>query len=409
MTSGLGARGFFVLLFAVFVVALAYGVLLPLLPSLLERQLGSAAAVSWHTGALSGVYMLALLLFAPAWGLVSDRWERRGVILVGLSGFAVAMTLFAFIDHLPALYAGRFLSGAFSSAVLPVAQALVADFSPDEGWRAKRFAWLNISGIAGFLVGPILGGALGNMWRTQMPASGAPFLFIAAAAGIAVLLAACMLPPHSKDRPTERYRVGAARPRDLRLLLLSSALLSLGLGTFEVGLTLVGKQELGLSPGRLGMMFAECMAAMVIAQVLVFNPWFPPRATRWLLSPAFVLLAVALFLLPLARNAEQLFWVVAAIAGAAGVLTPVLGLWVSMTAGDAQGSELGWQTASSSAGQAVGSAMAGLLYGTFWLTGSAFLLAAGGAFAGGVVSVMLSFRLGGSGSSSAIARISSNP
>lgn len=398
VTGGLGPAAMFVLLSAVFVVALAYGVQLPLLPSLLERQFETSGAVAWHTGALTGTYTFALFLAAPAWGYLSDRWQRPGVILIGLGGFTVALSTFAFIDHLSALYIGRFLGGAFSAAILPVSQALVADLSPDEDWRARRFAWLNIANIAGFLVGPAVGGALGNMWSGDMPASGAPFLLIAAAAAAAGLLAVFLLPPTPKRRAFGKRGKEPAGPRELRLLLLVSLLLAIGLGTFEVGLALVGEQELGLTPGQIGIMFAECMVAMAVAQALVFNPWFPPRATRWLLAPTFGLLATGLLLLPGATSGTHLYWVVAAIAGAAGILSPVIGFWVSLTAGKSQGSELGWQTSASSLGQTIGSAMAGLLYGSVWLGDGAFLLAAGGALAGAAVSLSLAFRLARSNS-----------
>ena len=387
------------LLLAVFVVALAYGVQLPLMPSLLERQVGSAAAVSWHTGALAGVYTLALFLFAPAWGYVSDRWQRRGVILIGLAGFAVALAIFAFIDRLAALYVGRFLSGAFSAAIVPASLALIADVSPDEAWRARRFAWINIAGIAGFLVGPAIGGALGNMWKSAMPPSGAPFLAIAAASAAVAAVAWRLLPLTRSDtkRKLRRDEHGGNR-RQLHLLLVASSLLALGLGTFEVGLALIGTQELQLPPAEVGSMFTECMVVMAAAQILVFNPWFPPRATRWLMTPAFGLLAGGLLLLSTANAGAQLYWAVAVIAGAAGILSPVIGFWVSLTAGKAQGRDLGWQTSASSIGQAVGSAMAGLLYGTAQLMEGAFLLAAGGALAGAAVSLSLALRLARSNS-----------
>jgi MFS family permease len=387
------------LLLAVFVVALAYGVQLPLMPSLLERQVGSAAAVSWHTGALAGVYTLALFLFAPAWGYISDRWQRRGVILIGLAGFAVALAIFAFIDRLAALYVGRFLSGAFSAAIVPASLALIADVSPDEAWRARRFAWINIAGIAGFLVGPAIGGGLGNMWTSAMPPSGAPFLAIAAASAAVAAVAWRLLPLTRSDikRKLRRDEHGGNR-RQLHLLLAASSLLALGLGTFEVGLALIGTQELQLPPAEVGSMFTECMVVMAAAQVLVFNPWFPPRATRWLMAPAFGLLAGGLLLLSTANAGAQLYWAVAAIAGAAGILSPVIGFWVSLSAGKTQGRDLGWQTSASSIGQAVGSAMAGLLYGTAQLMEGAFLLAAGGALAGAAVSLSLAFRLARSNS-----------
>ena len=86
------------LLVAAFVVSLAYGIALPMLPFLLERRLGPGADVSWHTGLLTGTYTLALFLFAPLWGRISDHRKRRTIILIGMAGFTVSLLLFAFID-----------------------------------------------------------------------------------------------------------------------------------------------------------------------------------------------------------------------------------------------------------------------------------------------------------------------
>lgn len=77
-----------VLMLAVFTVSVGYGVVLPLLPYLIERLLGTGdgtAAVSRSAGLLTGLCMLALFLFAPTWGRISDRFGRRSILLIGLS------------------------------------------------------------------------------------------------------------------------------------------------------------------------------------------------------------------------------------------------------------------------------------------------------------------------------------
>ena len=89
-----------VLMLSVFTVSMGFGVLLPLLPYLIERLLGTggdAAQVSRATGLLTGLYMLSLFLFAPIWGRMSDRYGRRPILLIGLIGFSATMLTFAFI------------------------------------------------------------------------------------------------------------------------------------------------------------------------------------------------------------------------------------------------------------------------------------------------------------------------
>ena len=393
MSPGLGRGALLALLLGAFVVALAYGTALPILPFLLERRIGPGLDVGWHTGLLTGTYTFALFLFAPLWGRLSDRWQRRGTILIGLAGFAGSLILFAFIDSLVALYAGRFLSGAFAAAVVPVALATLADWAADEEARARHFAWLNIATIGGSLAGPAIGGMLGSMWQRGMPASGAPFLLVAMAALVTALVALAAL-PRSPPPAATGARARRRAPAELRWLLFFAFLAAWALGTFEVGLALRAGGEFGLGPGATGLMFVECMLVMVLAQALVFNAWFPSRQTRRLLAPGFAVLAVALLLLWRAGTAPALFFSVAGVAAAAGVLSPIIAFWVSLAAGDLQGGELGRQTSAASLGQAIGSAAGGLLFGLAW-GGGAFILAAAFVLAGAAAALPVSRRLAG--------------
>ena len=80
------------LMLAVFTVSVGFGVVLPLLPYLIERLLGvgvQSAQVSRHTGLLTAVYTFSLFLFAPMWGRLSDWRGSRGVLLFGLLGFGL--------------------------------------------------------------------------------------------------------------------------------------------------------------------------------------------------------------------------------------------------------------------------------------------------------------------------------
>lgn len=391
MTARLGPPAIFVLLAAALVVALAYGVALPVLPLLLERRLGAGPDVAWHVGLLTGVYTFATFLFAPLWGWLSDRTERRRIILLGLTGFAAALAIFAFIDNLAAVYAGRFLSGAFAAAIAPVSFAIAAEHAPSDRIRARYFVWLNIASIGGALGGPAIGGFIGNMWRTGMPPSGAPFLVLAVAGGLIGAIGSRILPKHQAldESPGEAV---PKRTILLRALMLLSFLNAWAIGTFEVGLTLRSQVDFELAEKGLGMMFVECMAVMAFAQVIVFNPWVRPRVSRNLLAPAFGLLAIAIFLLGFVNSRASFEWAIAGVAASAGILSPAISYWVSLVAGKVQGAQLGRQTAAASLGQAGGSAAGGLLFAAPW-GGTAFILAALLTIAGAIVAALLSSRL----------------
>ncbi|MDP3244861.1 MAG: MFS transporter, partial [bacterium] len=88
-----------VLMLVVFTISIGFGILLPQLPTLVDRLLGAAstpAQISRGTGLLTAIYMLALLTCAPVWGWLSDHWGRRRVLLFGLAGFSATMIASAF-------------------------------------------------------------------------------------------------------------------------------------------------------------------------------------------------------------------------------------------------------------------------------------------------------------------------
>ena len=385
---------------AVFTVSVGYGLVLPLLPYLIERLLGAgvdAAQVSRHTGLLTGVYTLALFLFAPVWGRVSDRLGRGNILLVGLFGFGATMMVFSFVESLTAVYVGRFLSGAFAAAVTPIAAATIGDFAATSQMRARRLAFVSMAGIAGFLLGPMLGVFINRFAAAALaitPPSGSLKIPLAVTALFAILIGVAVaftVPRGRRHDRLEKTSIAAVDKNTWLVpkLLLLTFIVSTGIGVFEVGLALRGKQELGLPPYQIALMFSECSLVMFVAQAIVFSPGLKPDVTRWLIAPALALLAGGLFLVPLAFDFALMLGVVGAVAASAGVLSPILTYWISSKAGSAQGWQLGKQTAAASLGVTLGSAAGGLLFNVAGFAGASFILAAALAALGFVLSLRL--------------------
>jgi MFS family permease len=384
--SGVPTSTMAALMLSVFTVSIGYGVTLPLLPYLIERLLGAgtdAIQVARATGLLTGLYTLSLFLFAPAWGHLSDRYGRRVVLLIGLLGFSITMGIFAFIENLAAVYAERFLSGMFAAAVTPVALAAIGDLASTEEIRARRLTFISLAGIIGFLLGPMLSVASARGAASLFPVGGAIGILAIPLAGTAVLAllaaaaAAVTVPAQVNTEGTirrEGERAGARTWLVARLLMLAF-IVSVGVGVFEVGLALRGKQELGLTQYQIAMMFTECSLVMFVVQAIVFAPWIEPATTRWFIAPALAILAFGLFLVPRASDFTLMLAVVAAVASSAGILSPILTYWISSNGGKARGAQLGMQTAAASLGAAAGSAAGGLLFNVQSLPGASFLLA----------------------------------
>lgn len=391
--SPLNTAPFFWLMAAVFAVALGYGVALPMLPFFLERLLADAGrfSVSWHVGMMTGVYAFAMFLFAPLWGRLSDKVGRRPVIMVGLGGFVVMLGMFGLSRELWFAYASRTLGGLFASSILPVASAYIADMGSLH-LRARRFAWMGTAGLLGFLAGPMLGGWLSDasgQWvsfaeRTGMTVVSMPFLMAAALGAVIWLLAYLEIPQHAGNAaefPAADKPFTSHSSSSVNVLLLLTLLMMFGLGSFEVGLTLHGQQNLNLGPDRLSQMFVACMLVMIATQLVVF----PFLIKRWpilfIAPPAFAVMAGGMALLPAALDFRWLLAAVGLVAAGSGLLAPIMSYQISLAAGTAQGAVQGKQTAASSLGQAIGAVVAGLGFGlmsreSIWATAGLLLIGA---------------------------------
>ena len=373
------------LMLAAFTVSVGYGVVLPLLPYLIERLSGAgveAAQVSRHTGLLTAIYTLSPFLFAPMWGRLADRYGPRGILLIGLFGFGLTMLIFSFVESLTAVYAERFLSGIFAAAVTPVAAAAIGNFSSTEQRRVRRFAFVSMASITGFLLGPMLGVFVthfaADLFTLALP-TGSIAIPLAATSlltfVVATVAAFTVSSVNGNDRSHRNTDAAVNKtPWLVSKLLVLTFIVSAGVGVFEVGLALRGKQELGLTPTQIAIMFTECSLVMFVVQAIVFAPWFKPDMTRWLIAPALAVLAAALFLVPQASDFTLMLVVIGAVAASAGILLPILTYWISVNAGSAQGWELGKQTAAASLGVTVGSAAGGLLFDMVALPGASFVL-----------------------------------
>ena len=388
------------LMVAVFTVSVGYGVVLPRLPRLIERLLGAGvevAQVSWHTGLLTAVYIASLFLFAPVWGRLADRHGPRGVLLLGLLGFGATMLVFSFVESLTAGYAARFLSGAFAAAVTPVAAAVAGSLTVTEQGRARWLVLVSMASIAGFMLGPMLGVIIARFAEEFLtfgiPAQsiGIPLAataVLAFAVGTAVVFAV----PSGEGRDRLEKIKGASLDKSgwlLLKLLILTFIVSAGVGAFEVGLALRGKQDLGLPPYQIALMFTECGLVMFVMQAIVFSPRFKPDTTRWLIAPALAVLAAGLLFVTRAANFTWMLIVIGAVAASAGILTPILTYWISAKAGSAQAWHLGKQAAAASLGVTLGSVAGGALYDFAGLPGASFILTAGVAVLGFLLSLGL--------------------
>lgn len=209
-------RPLIVIFLAIVLDAVGIGLIFPILPALL-RQVAHTDNVAPYIGAMIALYAAMQFVFAPVLGALSDRLGRRPVLLISLAGAAVNYLLLAFAPNLVLLFVGRAIAG-LTSANISVAMAYITDISPEEK-RARRFGLFNAMFGIGFIIGPVIGGALGDTWLRL------PFVAAAALNGLNLLLAFFML-PESRTPSREALDLSALNPlKPLRSVLAGRGLL----------------------------------------------------------------------------------------------------------------------------------------------------------------------------------------
>lgn len=185
-----------VILAAVMLDAIGIGLIFPILPALL-REVGHADDVSLLLGVMLALYSACQFLFSPVLGVLSDRFGRRPVLLVSLAGAAIDYVIMALAPHLWLLVLGRAIAG-ITSANMAVATAYITDITTEEE-RAQRFGLFHAMFGVGFIIGPVIGGILGDWWLRS------PFLAAAVLNGLNFALALFVLPESRKGKPDARF------------------------------------------------------------------------------------------------------------------------------------------------------------------------------------------------------------
>lgn len=139
---------------------LALGIIIPVLPALVEEFMGGdTARAATMFGLFGTVWALMQFVFAPVLGSLSDRFGRRPVILISCLGLGLDYILMALAPTLAWLFLGRILSG-ITAASFATAGAYIADVTPIEK-RAAGFGMIGAAFGVGFVLGPAVGGVLG--------------------------------------------------------------------------------------------------------------------------------------------------------------------------------------------------------------------------------------------------------
>ncbi|MET0242697.1 MAG: TCR/Tet family MFS transporter [Flavitalea sp.] len=158
-SSKQAALGFIFVTILIDVIGL--GIIIPVVPKLIMQLTGEGNSIaSEYGGWLTFAYSVMQFLFSPVLGNLSDRYGRRPILLFSLLGFGLDYVFVAFAPTIWWLFVGRVIAGV-TGASFTTATAYIADISPPEK-RAQNFGMVGAAFGLGFIIGPVLGGVLGQ-------------------------------------------------------------------------------------------------------------------------------------------------------------------------------------------------------------------------------------------------------
>ena len=270
-----GHHGLLFILLTVFINMTGIGLIVPVIPDLM-RDVGiqSTDRAAIIAGYLLFSYAGMQFICAPIMGNLSDRFGRRPVLLLSLAGMSVDYIVMALAPDLAWLFIGRLLAGAMG-ATHPAANAAIADLSTSER-RARNFGLLGAAGAAGLVIGPAIGGILGEIGVRL------PFFASAGLSALAFTYGCLVLPETLTDKHRRRFDWKRANPvgsylkigRDKTIILTLLALFFFQFAAQAMPSTwpFFTIEKFGWSKSLIGYSIAIYAIAMVIVQGVLTGP-----------------------------------------------------------------------------------------------------------------------------------------
>lgn len=334
-----GLAGLFILV-TVLIDAMGIGLIMPVMPQLIREVQGSdlATAALWGAG-LTAIFAVMQFIFSPILGNLSDRFGRRPVLLVSLAIMALDYVLMAVAGSIFLLFVGRIIGG-ITAANHATAVAYIADTTPEKQ-RAARFGLIQAAFGLGFVVGPLIGGVLGEMGTR------APFIAAAILTALNLGFGALILPESLSPQNRRTFSWARANPLGafravagmgtLKPLLWMTLIYTIAGQVYPVIWTYFTTERFGWDAGTIGLSLAVFGSSMAFVQIVLIRPalriWGEVRTVRYGIAADVVGFSILCFL---TNGTVALFFVPIAALGSVGV--PALkSIMSAQVPADAQG------------------------------------------------------------------------
>jgi MFS transporter, DHA1 family, multidrug resistance protein len=371
-------KKYLALLFLVaFLTMLGFGIIIPILPYFAE----TVGASSLQIGILFASYNIMQLMFAPIWGMLSDRIGRKPLIAFGLFGFSVTFILFGLAESYAAMLAYRIIGGIVSAAAMPTVTAMVADLFPPEE-RAKGMGVIGAGVGLSFVFGPVLGGLLSGLGFAV------PFFV---SGGVALLTFLIILFALPESLPREK-RTGSSREKrgnpltalfgPLSLLYGIMFIVSFAFSGLETTFALYINDLYGYSSKDLGYMFLVMGIISAFVQGGLIGKMVKRLGEPLVLTIGLILYGIGFFAIPLSANFWTLALTLSLFGAGQGMIRATGTAMITQRTTQGQGVTSGTISSMDSLGRILGPLAGGAVYG--WYQSGPFIV-------GGVLMVIMLF------------------
>ncbi|HWO96436.1 MAG TPA: multidrug efflux MFS transporter NorA [Bacillus sp. (in: firmicutes)] len=345
------------LLMNLFIAFLGIGLVIPVLPTLMN-ELGITGTT---VGYLTAAFAIAQLIVSPFAGKAVDKLGRKIMIVIGLFIFGLSEFLFGIGMEIEMLFISRILGGISAAFIMPAVTAFIADIT-NLGTRPKALGYMSAAISTGFIIGPGIGGFLAE-FGTRIP-----FFFAGALGTIAAILSIILLtePDRAKENNEQASggKIGFKRiivPKYFVAFILIFVV-SFGLAAFESFFSLFVDHKFQFKPSDIAIVITGGAIFGAVSQVILFD-----RLTRiWgeikLIRYSLILSALLVFLMTIVHSYFSILLVTFIVFVGFDLFRPAVTSYLSNIAGNEQGFIGGMNSMFTSLANISGPILGGILF-----------------------------------------------
>lgn len=349
-----------ILLGNIFLAFLGIGLIIPVMPTLMN-ELGLSGTT---VGNLVAVFAAVQMISSPIAGKWVDQYGRKPMIIIGLLLFAISELLFGMGKSVTMLFISRMLGGVSAAFIMPAVTAYIADITPLSG-RSKALGYMSAAINTGFIIGPGIGGFLAEIGTRT------PFFVAAAIGGLAAILSWLFLIEPTREMSTEvkltwKMEVRGGFHKVVHPMYFFAFIILFisffALSTFESLFSLFVDHKFQFTPMDIAIAVTGGGLIGAVAQLFLFD-WMARKVGEIsVIRYCLILSAVLTYLMTVVNTYIGIMVIASLVFVGFDLIRPAVTSYLSKIAGNEQGFVGGMNSMFTSMGNILGPIVGGLLF-----------------------------------------------